>query len=218
MQVRKWTGREATALQAAMRMTNDAFAEKLGIAVRTVANWHKQPDLTPRSEMQQLLDTLLEQASTAEIARFRSQLDTSEPEAASEDAEALRAAIAIVTNAHEVLLVCRRTEDPAAPLSWQFPAGIVKPGASPATTAVREALAETGVTCRVRDNLGARIHPVTHVFCVYFLCDYLTGAADNRDPVENADVVWAPIDRLTRFIPAENIYPPVLEALERIGT
>lgn len=196
-----------------MRLTNDAFAERLGIAARTVANWHKQPDLTPRSEMQQLLDTTLERASSAEMARFRAQLDTSEPEAGAEDTEALRAAIAIVARHHEVLLVCRRTEDPEAMLSWQFPAGVVKPGVSPGTTAVREALAETGVTCSVRDNLGARVHPVTHVFCVYFLCEYLAGEIENRDPVENADVVWAPIERLTSFISADRIYPPVLEAL-----
>jgi 8-oxo-dGTP diphosphatase len=32
--------------------------------------------------------------------------------------------------------------------------------------------------------------------------------------VENVDVTWAPTDRLTRFIPAESIFPPILEALE----
>jgi len=33
------TGRAACALQAALRMSNEAFAEHLGIAVRTVAAW-----------------------------------------------------------------------------------------------------------------------------------------------------------------------------------
>lgn len=65
-----WTGRAACALQAALRMSNEAFAEHLGIAVRTVSGWHKKPTLRPKSEMQQLLDTALEQASAPVKARF----------------------------------------------------------------------------------------------------------------------------------------------------
>jgi hypothetical protein len=65
-----WTGRTACALQAALRMSNEAFAEHLGIAVRTVSGWHKKPTLVPKSEMQQLLDTAFEQASPAVKARF----------------------------------------------------------------------------------------------------------------------------------------------------
>jgi hypothetical protein len=52
-----WTGRTACALQAALRLSNESFAEHLGIAVRTVAAWHQKPTLKPKSEMQQLLDT-----------------------------------------------------------------------------------------------------------------------------------------------------------------
>ncbi|MGH3789221.1 MAG: transcriptional regulator [Pseudonocardiaceae bacterium] len=65
-----WTGRTACALQAALRLTNESFAEHLGIAVRTVAAWHHKPTLKPKSEMQQLLDTALEQASPAVTTRF----------------------------------------------------------------------------------------------------------------------------------------------------
>jgi hypothetical protein len=65
-----WTGRAACALQAALRMSNESFAAHLGIAVRTVADWHKKPELRQKSEMQQLLDTALEQASPAVKARF----------------------------------------------------------------------------------------------------------------------------------------------------
>jgi hypothetical protein len=39
------------------------------------------------------------------------------------------------------------------------------------------------------------------------------GEASNRDPLENADVAWVPRASLTRFIPEQNIYPPILEAL-----
>jgi hypothetical protein len=67
-----WTGETASALQAALRLSNEAFAERLGINVRTVAGWHQKPTLRPQSEMQQLLDTTLEQASPAAKARFES--------------------------------------------------------------------------------------------------------------------------------------------------
>jgi 8-oxo-dGTP diphosphatase len=118
-----------------------------------------------------------------------------------------------VVNDQEVLLVCRRADDPEG-ISWQFPAGVIKPGAAPEIVAVRETLAETGVHCAVRRALGSRVHPVTGVLCDYFLCDYLAGQAENRDVEENAGVAWAPRDTLTRFIPAEKVFPPVLEALE----
>ena len=65
-----WTGRTACALQAALRLSNEAFAERLGIGVRTVAAWHQKPSLRPRPEMQQVLDTALEQATPTTKARF----------------------------------------------------------------------------------------------------------------------------------------------------
>ena len=58
--VQEWSGSLACALQAALRMTNEGFANHLGIAVRTVATWHADPDVVPRPEVQQLLDTSLE--------------------------------------------------------------------------------------------------------------------------------------------------------------
>ncbi|WP_246127538.1 transcriptional regulator [Amycolatopsis rhizosphaerae] len=70
MAVEPWTGRTACVLQKAMRLSNELFAERLGIGVRTVAGWHQKPTLTPKSEMQQLLDTAYEQASAAVRARF----------------------------------------------------------------------------------------------------------------------------------------------------
>jgi hypothetical protein len=65
-----WTGRHARALQRALRMTNERFAETLGTAVRTVATWHANPDREPTMEMQAALDTLLERASEHAQARF----------------------------------------------------------------------------------------------------------------------------------------------------
>jgi len=65
-----WTGREACALQAALRMSNVTFAGRLGIGLSTVKDWHDRPSLRPRPETQRILDTTLAQASAAERKRF----------------------------------------------------------------------------------------------------------------------------------------------------
>jgi tetratricopeptide (TPR) repeat protein len=46
-----------------MHMTNESFADYLGIAVRTVAYWRKKPDVVPQQEKQDILNTALERAS-----------------------------------------------------------------------------------------------------------------------------------------------------------
>ena len=65
--VTDWTGSTACALQAALRMSNEAFAAHLGIGVRTVAAWHQKPAMRPQPSMQQVLDTAL--AGAPEDAR-----------------------------------------------------------------------------------------------------------------------------------------------------
>lgn len=205
-----WTARSACALQAAMRLTNESFAEHLGVAVRTVAAWHADPAVVPRPEMQQALDTTYARAGDAVQRRFGL---LSRPERGAVEAQALRVAIAVVVRGGEVLLVCRRGDDA---LRWQFPAGVVKPGASPATVAEQETHAETGVHCSVREHLGSRLHPATGVMADYHLCDYLAGDATNADQIENVDVQWVPIGALTRFISTDKLYPPIKTALEAL--
>jgi len=73
------------------------------------------------------------------------------------------------------------------------------------------------VHCSVRKHLGTRVHPVTGVLASYEFCEYLAGDARNADPVENLDTSWVPIGSLTKFIPTEQIYPPVLAALEALA-
>lgn len=128
------------------------------------------------------------------------------------DSHPLRVVIAVVVKGSEVLLVRRRSEP--TDRAWQFPAGMVKPGAMPEVVAVRETLGETGVHCAVRDELGSRLHPITNVLCDYVLCDYVAGHAENADEFENVDVRWVGRDELERLIPADQIYRPVLDALE----
>ncbi|AIA03458.1 NUDIX hydrolase [Streptomyces noursei] len=210
-----WSGRYACLLQSALRLTNEQYAAQLGIGVRTVASWHSDPAVVPRKEMQQLLDTAHENAAPAARQRFALLVSREHGSTASgpAGAQALRVAIAVVIRDDEVLLVCRRDDD-ATGLTWQFPAGVIKPGARAETATIRETLDETGVHCAVRQRLGKRLHPVTGVLCEYFLCEYLAGQATNSDAVENVDVMWVPTKAVPRFIPADTIFPPVLVALE----
>jgi 8-oxo-dGTP diphosphatase len=189
-------------------MTNDQFAQRLGVAVRTVATWHSSPSIEPRTEIQAALDTVYEGAPDSVQRRFSL---LARPGGGAAEAQALRVAIAIVVKGDDVLLVCRRGD---GELRWQFPAGMVKPGADPATVAAQETHGETGVHCSVRERLGERVHPTTGVVASYYLADHLAGEASNRDPLENVDVTWVPRSTLTRFIPADQIFPPVLSALE----
>lgn len=68
--IETWTGNTAAALQRALRLTNEAFAEHLGIAVRTVANWHARPEIVPSPDLQQVLDRVHQDASPEVRERF----------------------------------------------------------------------------------------------------------------------------------------------------
>lgn len=189
-------------------MTNDGFAEHLGISARTITRWHSSPEMVHRTEVQQILDLAYERAGDAVRRRF---IHLSRPPESQATAQTLRVAIAVVRREDKVLLVCRQD---GSDMTWQFPAGIVKPGGSATKVAVRETLDETGVHCMVREHLGERLHPRTRAWCDYFICDFVHGEAVNGDASENAAVAWAPITELSRYIPEDQIYPPILSALE----
>jgi 8-oxo-dGTP pyrophosphatase MutT (NUDIX family) len=191
-------------------MSNEEFAEHLGLAPRTVAGWHQNPATRQRPDVQRMLDGALQRADDGARQRFAHAMRADEPERNGDGSQRLTVALSVVQRADSVLLVQRRDD---GALRWQFPAGIVKPGASPADAAVRETYVETGVHCSVRAQIGARVHPQTGVYCEYFHCDYLAGEAENRDVVENASVAWVAVADLGRFIPESTIYPPILEVL-----
>ncbi|MEU8569144.1 hypothetical protein AB0C51_12415 [Streptomyces pathocidini] len=76
--VQQWTGHEASALRAALRMSMRAFAEHLGVALRTVAKWEKLgPDTVPRPDTQAILDTALARADASTRGRFEALLSGS---------------------------------------------------------------------------------------------------------------------------------------------
>lgn len=177
------------------RFTQEELAEKVGVAPSTYRGWEEGYH-RPRP---------------FNVRALCKQLGVDERELAYDhfpNAEALKVAVAVVTNGPQVLLVCRR--DPAKGISWQFPAGIVKPGGDAAAVAVRETLAETGVHCSVSRFLGSRLHPMTRVLCDYFLCYYLAGTVENKDVVENVTAMWVERAKLPHFIPLTNIFEALL--------
>lgn len=67
-----WTGSEANALRAAMRLSLRAFAEHLGVSFGAVASWNRRGGtVTPTPDMQAVLDTALARSSPEVQARFR---------------------------------------------------------------------------------------------------------------------------------------------------
>ncbi|AGP57629.1 helix-turn-helix domain-containing protein [Streptomyces rapamycinicus] len=73
--VHHWSGLEAHVLRRALRMSVRAFAEHLGVAVRTVSKWDKlQAATEPRPDTQAILDTALARADAAVHLRFETLL------------------------------------------------------------------------------------------------------------------------------------------------
>lgn len=80
--VRVWTGQEAGALRRALRLSVRAYAEHLGVAVRTVSKWEQhRTTVQPRPDTQAILDTALERASPADRLRFEALMAECRPPA-----------------------------------------------------------------------------------------------------------------------------------------
>lgn len=60
--------------------------------------------------------------------------------------------------------------------------------------------------CRPGRRLGSRLHPLTHVWCDYLLCEYLAGEPVNGDIEENVGVAWADRSQLAKFIPLARVF------------
>lgn len=81
MTVQRWTGVETKALRHALRMSVRAFAEHLGVAIRTVSKWESRGAsiaLTP--DNQELLDVALTRSSPEVRGRFAELVAAPEPD------------------------------------------------------------------------------------------------------------------------------------------
>lgn len=188
--------------------------QRLAAGIRSGGNPPRQLRPATARLLEHIFDTSIEQLLATPAEKISgSSADAFTELALQSKVQELRVAVAIVVKHSEVLIVRRRGHDGCG-ITWQFPAGMVKPGIPIETVAIHETYGETSVHCSVVRNLGSRIHPLTRVICHYLLCEYLGGDEMNIDVVENTGVAWAGKKELTRFIPAGQIFPPVLEALE----
>ncbi|WP_434741148.1 hypothetical protein [Micromonospora sp. SH-82] len=70
VKIEQWTGRSASLLQQAAGMTNEGFAEWLGVSVRTVAYWRSRPATILGRANQEILATALGRISDVVSRRF----------------------------------------------------------------------------------------------------------------------------------------------------
>jgi 8-oxo-dGTP diphosphatase len=122
-------------------------------------------------------------------------------------------AAAVIVKDGRVLLVRRRFAEGS--LSWQLPAGKIKPGERAPDAAVRETLEETGLTVAARLIFGDRIHPTTKRQMFYVACDVATGNAHVADAEEIAEVRWCGARELPSRVP-HGFFGPVQEHLDSI--
>ncbi|WP_445520481.1 NUDIX hydrolase [Streptomyces sp. NEAU-174] len=122
-------------------------------------------------------------------------------------------AAAVITHEGRVLLIRRRVTE--GRLVWQFPAGVVEPGESPADAAAREALEETGLTVMAAQHLGERVHPDTGRRISYTACSVVSGEACVASAREVAEVAWASRSQLAEYVP-EGFYGPVQDFLGKV--
>lgn len=99
--VMEWTGREADALRTALRLTNEEFADTLGVSPRAVAKWRSGGDGSISLQVQRMFDTVLDRATPAQRERFEqlTGLASGVPDATDE----LRARLDAATNLHSAL-------------------------------------------------------------------------------------------------------------------
>jgi 8-oxo-dGTP diphosphatase len=124
-------------------------------------------------------------------------------------------AAAIIVRDGKVLLVRRRVTE--GTLSWQFPAGAIEEGETPAQAAVRETREETGLTVTESKVLGERVHPNTGRTMIYVACNVLTGNPTIVDDDELIELTWASRDELADYVPY-GFYPAVQEHLDAVLT
>lgn len=170
----------------------------------------RQPDGTPLRPLRPATVRLLERIFDVGINELLATLDGDAQDPVTP--HALRVAVAVVVRGSDVLIVRRRSGE-SCTLSWQFPAGVVKPGASVGDVAATETFGETAVHCMPVKSVGSRVHPLTRVWCEYVLCEYVAGEVMNADPAENVSVAWVAKSELTRLIPTNQIFAPILKEL-----
>jgi 8-oxo-dGTP pyrophosphatase MutT (NUDIX family) len=110
--------------------------------------------------------------------------------------------------------------------TWALPKGHIDPGESPAETAVREVLEETGVAGRLVEKLGdtryvymwqgEKIFKVVSFFLLRAGRGRI-GEIDEAMRIEVAEARWLPLDEAPRLLSYGGERQMAAKALERLG-
>jgi mutator protein MutT len=121
------------------------------------------------------------------------------------------AAVFLVNDRNEVLLLKRGMTAPWMPGKWNLPGGTVDPGETPIEAAVRETQEEVSVTPR-----GLSILSVTeHDWGTLHLYVSRRWTGDLKMTWESSDMRWVPIKQAVKFDLVPGILEPMV-ALERL--
>ena len=110
---------------------------------------------------------------------------------------------------------------------WALPKGLVDPGESPAETAVREVLEETGVGGRLVEKLGdvkyvysrggERIFKIVSFYLLRAGRGRI-GEIEERMRIEVAEARWLPLEEAPRLLSYDGERKMAAKALERLAS
>ncbi len=132
----RWTGGDIRAFQQAAGLTNERIAARLGVSVRTVANWRKDTSVVLPDLAQRVLAEALDGAPERVRHRF-DQLRTRPAPAASEVDEAL--AVAAQEADAEAALLAGSIDPESIDWLWEQSLEIARAGNRPAFETFRAA-------------------------------------------------------------------------------
>jgi 8-oxo-dGTP diphosphatase len=123
---------------------------------------------------------------------------------------------------NDQVLAAQRPETMSLPLLWELPGGKLEPEELPEDCLVRETFEEMMLHVEVRDRLPHvdRMFRDKHYRMLPYVCEVVGG---KLKPVEHAQAVWQPLDRLFElaWAPAEEMVLRAFVALrhpERAAT
>lgn len=137
MGVQRWTGAEARALRHAQRMSVRAFAEHLGVAIRTVSKWESRgADITLLPDSQGLLDVALSRSSEDVRSRFADLVAPTGPDRTELPPSPAQVMMPVVVDGQVLLAPIRPDSALLSSLRWSAP-----PSSAASTLAAGEASA-----------------------------------------------------------------------------
>lgn len=129
------------------------------------------------------------------------------------DVQILKVAVAVVQKERYFLLVKRRYGEDN--LRWQFPSRIIRINIPRDKVAIDAVKKETGITCDITKYLGNRLQPDTGADAYYYLCEYISGQAENLDEEQNSKVEWIDANEVIPLVQSD-LYKPIKKILEKL--